>query len=279
MSIFNNYDRPGKGVDKNESEKLAVVIYFETAVRKFWKFVQGGILFSLLSIPWLLILYVGSYFILYMPISVIIRDMNAEQSSMMTSMICSTMAILIVTLWGSGPSSAAFSFIMRSFVREEPIWIVSDSKKVLKENIKQGLAVMLIDIIILAAASLAMEMYWAFAQSMPNMAAMFQIMMYVLLFMLIIYTMMHPYIYQMMITFDNSLKELYKNALFITLAKLPLSLLFTVIAAAIIIVPIWFFGIYPLIVGIVVLSAGYIITRFPSEYYAMRSIKKEMLKK
>lgn len=279
MSIFNNYDKPGKGVDKNKPEKLAVVIYLETIVRKFWKFVQSGILFSLLSIPWLLVLYVGSYFILYMPISVIIRDMSSTQASMMTSMICSTMAILVVTLWGSGPLSAAFSFIMRSFIREEPIWIVSDSKKVLKENLKQGFAVMLIDIVILTTASFAMELYWVLGQSMPGMAAVFQIMMYILLFILVIYTMMHPYLYQIMITFESGIKELYKNALFMTLAKLPLTLFFTVIAAAIIIVPIWFFGIYPLVVGIVVLSVGYIVTRFPSEFYAMRSIRKEMLEK
>ena len=31
MSIFNNYDKPGKGVEKNKPKKLPIVIFFETA--------------------------------------------------------------------------------------------------------------------------------------------------------------------------------------------------------------------------------------------------------
>mgnify|MGYP001010132749 CR=1 FL=1 len=65
MSIFNNYDKPGKGVEKNKPKKLPIVIFFETAVRKYWKFIQSGALFTLFSIPWLIFLYIGSYFILY----------------------------------------------------------------------------------------------------------------------------------------------------------------------------------------------------------------------
>ena len=63
MSIFNNYDKPGKGVEKNKPKKLPIVIFFETAVRKYWKFIQSGVLFTLFSIPWLIFLYIGSYFI------------------------------------------------------------------------------------------------------------------------------------------------------------------------------------------------------------------------
>lgn len=279
MSVFNNYHKSSKDIERNGLKKLAVVVFFETIIRKFWKFVQSGALFSILSIPWMLLLYVGSYFILYMIISVIIKDMDLTQASMMTSMICATMTFLMVTLWGSGPVSAAFSFVMRSFVREEPIWIISDGKRIFKENLKQGFAVMLIDIIILAVSVTAMEMYWVLGQSMSNMLIIFQILQYILLLIIFVYTMMHPYIYQIMITFECNIKELYKNALFLTLAKLPLNFLFTLIGAAFIIVPIWLFGIYPLVVGIIVLTVGFMLTRFPLEFYALQNIKKEMLDK
>ena len=259
MSIFNNYDKPGKGVEKNKPKKLPIVIFFETAVRKYWKFIQSGALFTLFSIPWLIFLYIGSYFILYMPISSIIRDMDPTQASLMASMICATLSFLLVTLWGSGPLSAAFSFVMRSFVYEKPIWIVSDSKSILKENLKQSLVVMLIDVGVLGLSAVAMEMYWALEKTMS--------------------TIMHPYIYQLMITFDCTIKELYKNAMFLSLAKLPLNLLLMLIGAAIIIVPIWFFGIYPLVVGILALTVGIVLTRFPLEFYAVQNIQKEMLEK
>ena len=262
------------------------------------KFIQSGAFVYAFSIPWLIFLYIGSYFILYMPISSIIRDggglfrglsgggrgdlrglvqlvffchsgipsgMDPTQALLMASMICATLSFLLVTLWGSGPLSAAFSFVMRSFVYEKPIWIVSDSKPILKENLKQSLVVMLIDVGVLGLSAVAMEMYWALEKTMPNGAVVFQIFQYILLFIIIVYTIMHPYIYQLMITFDCTIKELYKNAMFLSLAKLPLNLLLMLIGAAIIIVPIWFFGIYPLVVGILALTVGIVLTRFPSD--------------
>ena len=279
MSIFNNYDKPGKGVEKNKPKKLPIVIFFETAVRKYWKFIQSGALFTLFSIPWLIFLYIGLYFILYMPISSIIRDMDPTQASLMASMICATLSFFLVTLWGSGPLCSAFSFVMRSFVYEKPIWIVSDSKPILKENLKQSLVVMLIDVGVLGLSAVAMEMYWTLEKTMPNGAVVFQIFQDILLFIIIVYTIMHPYIYQLMITFDCTIKELYKNAMFLSLAKLPLNLLLMLIGAAIIIVPIWFFGIYPLVVGILAPTVGIVLTRFPLGFYAVQNIQKEMLEK
>ena len=67
--------------------------------------------------------------------------------------------------------------------------------------------------------------------------------------------------------------------MFLSLAKLPLNLLLMLIGAAIIIVPIWFFGIYPLVVGILALTVGIVLTSFPLEFYAVQNIQKEMLEK
>ena len=36
MSIFNNYDKPGKGVEKNKPKKLPIVIFFEKALRNLF---------------------------------------------------------------------------------------------------------------------------------------------------------------------------------------------------------------------------------------------------
>lgn len=138
---------------------------------------------------------------------------------------------------------------------------------------------MLIDVGVLGLSAVAMEMYWTLEKTMPNGAVVFQIFQYILLFIIIVYTIMHPYIYQLMITFDCTIKELYKNAMFLSLAKLPLNLLLMLIGAAIIIVPIWFFGIYPLVVGILALTVGIVLTRFPLEFYAVQNIQKEMLEK
>ena len=45
--------------------------------------------------------------------------------------------------------------------------------------------------------------------------------------------MMHMYIYQMMVTFELSLKDLYKNALLFTLGRLPSNIFVLLVVGAV----------------------------------------------
>lgn len=48
---FFNYDKEGPGISKNAPKKRAIVVFFETFFRNFWKFAPISGLFTLLSIP------------------------------------------------------------------------------------------------------------------------------------------------------------------------------------------------------------------------------------
>ena len=54
-------------------------------------------------------------------------------------------SIGVFTFWGSGPATAAYSYITRCFKRGEHTWVLSDGADKFKENFKQGMVVVLID--------------------------------------------------------------------------------------------------------------------------------------
>ena len=95
---------------------------------------------------------------------------------------------------------------------------------------------------------------------------------YVLFLALLIYTMMHFYIYQLMVTFEYTIGQLYKSALLLSLGKLPMNLLLIVISMGITMG--LFFVFNPAIVLILLLIVGLCVTRFPMEFYAARVLEK-----
>ena len=47
-------------------------------------------------------------------------------------------SIGVFTFWGSGPATAAYSYITRCFTRGEHTWVLSDGADKFKENFKQS---------------------------------------------------------------------------------------------------------------------------------------------
>ena len=128
-------------------------------------------------------------------------------------------SIGVFTFWGSGPATAAYSYITRCFTRGEHTWVLSDGADKFKENFKQGMVVVLIDAVLLVFGLNAILFYHSLYVSTGSM--LWMMLLYVMILVLVVYTMMHPYLYQIMVTFECGIGSLYKNALLITLAKLP----------------------------------------------------------
>lgn len=288
--FFGGYDKPGAGVDPNAPKKKGIFFYIELVSRKFTKFLQAGIIFTLFSLPILAAVYFMSVFLFAQPISAIqttamsVMQANGVEAAEMpaqlgtiTFCICAMVSVFFVTMWGSGPLSAGLSYVFRCFTREQPVWVWSDGKDKVKENLKQGFGVMAIDFVVFILLPFAVTFYYNLSK-VAGMNLICTLIMYVLLLFALIYTMMHPYIYQIMITFDCKFKDLFKNALLFSLAKLPVNLLLTAIALAIIVIPVAVGGVTgSMIIVAGGLSIGYIVLRYPMEFYASRVIQKTLL--
>lgn len=285
MGIFGGgYTKEGKGVDKNEPKKKGFFLFIDILIHKISKLIGANCLYTMTSIIWIAVLYflgglmissteiVGS---IAERINAVEAGINQEemQGSIML-LLQLVFSIGIFTFWGSGPASSAYAYINRCFTRGEHAWVVSDGVDKFKENFKQGMLVVLFDLIILVFAVNAMHFYHVLYTGTSNI--LWLVLEYLIIMVLIVYTMMHPYIYQIMVTFECSIWSVYKNALIITFAKLPVSFILLSLGTAVIFA--LFTYLNPLAAALIAVIAGLCITRYPSEFYAARVIERSILK-
>lgn len=287
MGLFNGYLKPGPGVEKDAPKKKGFFLYIDIIWQKMGKFVAANSLYSLTSLLWIAALYM---FFGYMFIRTGIVDnvtaniqqaegLTAEQAAQLSGnvvvMLQIFFSVAVFVLWGSGPSSAAYAYINRCFTRGEPVWVVSDGKDKFLENFKQGMFVVLIDAVILVFGVNAMHFYYSFYTSTGNV--IWLLPSYIMVVVFVLYTMMHSYIYQIMVTFECSFGAIYKNALLLSIAKLPGNILTTAISCGLLYAIFMVINLNPLFAAIIVLVFGLCFTRYVTDFYAARVIEKTIL--
>lgn len=285
MGIFGGgYMKEGKGVDKNEPKKKGFFLFIDVLMHKISKIIGTNCLYALTSIIWIAILYmffgilIGNTGI----VASIAKTISETDASISTEEMQGSIILLlqlvctmgIFSMWGSGPASAAYAYIHRCFTRGEHAWVLSDGKDKFKENFKQGMLVVLFDAIVLIFAINAGYFYYTLYIGTANF--IWLALSYIIVLIFLIYTMMHPYIYQIMVTFECSIWSIYKNALIITIAKLPVNFLLLVISGVVIYAMFTFVN--PLAASLIILIAGLCLTSFPSHFYAARVIERTILK-
>ena len=124
------------------------------------------------------------------------------------------LALFTIITWGWQNVGAAYN--LRSLVRGDSCFLLSDYFYAIKRNWKQGLIFGLIDITVIGV--LLFDLYYYGSSLLdPTIAENGAFLYYAVLFLsvalAVIYVFMRFYIYTMMITFDLSIKKLLKNAL------------------------------------------------------------------
>jgi len=122
-------------------------------------------------------------------------------------------ALGILILVTFGPVNVGTTYLLRSIVREEGLFLWSDFWYAIKRNVKQEFLFGIID---LAIMGLLVYDFIYFYLNL-NGTMMMNILFFLTFAMCIVYCMMRMYIYLMMITFDLSIFKLLKNALFFTI--------------------------------------------------------------
>lgn len=234
MPLFKGaLSKEGKGVEKGENEKKrASALFFEIYTRKFWEIIKVSTMFLIASIPALLIMMFVSG-----QISVLITDVFREHLDAAIKMegvndpgvltayvsiadviIRIFIALLLTALWGTGPASAGYNYIFSCFSREEHAFVWSEFWEQTFKNFKQTILIFIIDIF-----SFVLLVNAFFFYASQNGA--FSIMKYVIMCFLMVYTMMHFYIYPIVISFKVKLGEVFKNSLLLSIIALPVNLL------------------------------------------------------
>ncbi|MBR2879118.1 MAG: YesL family protein [Oscillospiraceae bacterium] len=213
-----NYMKPGPGVEKRDPNQSRISIFFEIFGERFWDIVKLNLLYFLFSIPAFIITFIVTGFL-----STSILNPMIDASSLSEDMVLPIywllnliFAICFNALWGLGPSTAGLTYAFRNMGREEHVWLFSDFKQKIKENFKQSLALWALDLALFALIIFAYNFY-------GSMGGAFSYFRYVLIFFALVFTILHLFVYQLMITFKLPLKALFKDALILSLANAPKS--------------------------------------------------------
>ncbi len=227
-----DFTKEGKGVEKDAPKKRGIFAFFELFFRKFWRLCKLNVLYLLACIPTAAVVFIAagvvsstivnnSTEILAQAVGMTTPDMgNAEfvKSIAIVDIVIRCMLTLLFTvLWGMGPVTAGFTYILRNYSREEHAWLWSDFWQYTKENFKQSIIVWIVDLVAMPMMFIAF-MFYSKAQG----AIMY--LKYLMCAMMFVYTAMHFYIYPMMVTFKLSVKDLYRNALLFAFGKLPINI-------------------------------------------------------
>ncbi|MBP3332538.1 MAG: DUF624 domain-containing protein [Clostridia bacterium] len=114
----------------------------------------------------------------------------------------------LLLLFTFGPVSIGTSYILRNIVRGEPIFFMRDFWYAIKKNLRQGIIIGILDLLICFLLVYDLVFFYNSPASFLN-----SFMMWATVFMILIYFVMRFYIYILTLTFDLKIRHIFKNAL------------------------------------------------------------------
>lgn len=213
MALFGFLKRKDVTPETDKREKRAIVRYFEILVVNFMKVVAVNIIYFTCLIPLLcgITTIVCGIFSLTaeMVESFFFVHLLVWSSSFVISFSPVIAIILfLASLVAYGPLTAGLTFCMRNIVTGRHIWI-SDLFTRAKSNLKQGIALGLIDIFVLFSFILYISSDLSVLQG--GGLVFYQVLRVVAIVISAIYLIFRFYSYTIAITFELSLKDIFKN--------------------------------------------------------------------
>ena len=225
-----NFNKDGKGVEKEEMGPPNLKFFFKLLWRKFSRLISLNLAMLLIILP------VVAVFLAYLwapttpaqenvvfsalfgidtisenPLASLLLTVNDSQLAMpiMTPTVITVFvvsAILMITTFGWQNIGA--TYVLREMVTGNPVFIFSDYKYAIKKNFKQGFLLGVIDFAIIALLCFDIFYFYFVTGSFA-----LDMMFFIVCGIAILYFFMRFYLYLMAITFDLSIKKLFKNAL------------------------------------------------------------------
>lgn len=256
MKLFSSekYTKPGKGVEKDEKQKRPFFRFFELLWRKKYKLIGINLIYVFMNL--LSVLFVCGVF--YFSVALYgsfqadpnwVSNFFAPESPFVRYyfkfMLFFIIFLTSVPIYAIGPLQAGFTYIMKSFVKEEPCFLWHDYITKARSNRKLAWKVSLINAVAATVLILNFVAYLIisdpngpYAGRVPGFVLFIVALVILALFMVLV--MMNLYIYNMMVTFKVTLKQLYKNSFILVLMKWLPNLLMLLLESILIAIPLFF---------------------------------------
>ena len=269
MRLFNSdrFTRPGKGVDKNAKPKPPFIRFFIVLWNKLSKL--SGINFIYFLTCVVMVIAAGAAFAgvvsLYdsfdasVDVAAAVSEDPAARDIYYKAILFFVIFFTCIPVFSSGPFYAGFTFIIKSFYKEEPVFLWHDFITKTRSNIGLGLKVMLINLFSGLVIMLNAAAYMVIANpSNPAYSGRFPwivlfLIALVTIFLTVLLVMLNLFLFPMMVTFNVTLKQLYKNSFVLCMVKWLPNLGMILLDALLIAVPVILLPTYNYIVFVVLL--------------------------
>lgn len=144
---------------------------------------------------------------------------------MILNILCIICCLPVVT---AGASITAMYYMTLKMARNEESYIVKGFFHSFRENLKQGIIVHLIMLVV--GIILLFDLY--FTRNMEGQGTFYKVLSYIFMVALAVYLMVFTYIYPILSKFYNTVKNTFRNALLMSIRHLPYTILMLVITAA-----------------------------------------------
>lgn len=222
MGLFDRfyYGKAGKA-DYTEMDmpKTRVALFFQVLKERFFDLIKVNFLQLIFWIPFLMWTALNISAIQAIDVSAYEGQANAgaELMSTMSGYVVMWLAGLIPCILITGPSSAGSAYLMRNWARDQHAFLFSDFKDAFKSNWKQALGVSAMTCILPIVVYTAMMYY----SQLANSNVLMFVPMVVVLSVALMWALMLPLLYSMMIGYEMSFKTLLKNSFLMAAAALP----------------------------------------------------------
>lgn len=256
MGLFTpGFLKEGKGIEKNAPEKNRFFLFFELFFGHFSKLITVNFVYFLTMIP----LFGGIF------LSIDFMGWPFKFTGDIVGII-----LVVLSIFTSFPVTAGFTFVIRNMQRREHAWIIRDMFKHAKLNYKKAALNGLVQLVVYFL------MYVAFVTYRYNIGGAFGfILSWIIIMISIIFIWMQYYMNLMIVTFDLTLKQIYKNAFIFAIAKLPVNLLITILCVVIAFLCMWYI---PTVINVLLLVTIYLsLFGFITIYGIYPSVDKIMI--
>lgn len=142
-------------------------------------------------------------------------------SDQVSSLIFTWLMILAPCIAITGPFNAGVSYVLRNWARDEHSFVLSDFKDAVKGNWKQALVISLID----GLMPFILFTGWRFYGGMMRNSAIYALPAGLMLLVGILWTLASMLAYPMLITYELKIKDVIRNSVLLSVAKLPFAVL------------------------------------------------------
>lgn len=154
-------------------------------------------------------------------VTALLNGAETMSGEVMSGLLSTWLLIMIPCIAITGPFNAGVSYVLRNWARDEHSFVLSDFKDALKANWKQSLVMSLIDGIMPFLMYTGLRFYGAM---MAN-SGIYAVPLGLMLLVGILWTLASMLVYPMLITYDLKTKDVIRNSVLLSVAKLPFAVL------------------------------------------------------